>query len=427
MSVLNKKKVVIIGSGFGGLRAAKMLAGTSLDVTVIDRNNYHLFQPLLYQVATAGIAPEEIAYPVRAILRSQKNVRFKLAEVQQINFDKKNIQTNQGDVNYDYLILAVGGETNTFGIEGVKQYGFGLKDIHEAVAIRSHLIRMFELAEQEEDEQKRQALLTFVVVGGGPTGVECSGAISELIRMAFHKDYHFSQSQKAHVILMEAGSRLLPALPENLANFTQQALSRKKVDVRLNAAVKDFTGHSVVLEKGEAIPCYTLIWAAGIQAAGIISQLDVPKGSLKRVKVNPNLQVEAHPEVFAIGDAAYLEGPDGRPYPMVAPVAMQQAVIAAENIKKMEGQLDPIPFVYHDMGSMATIGRNQAVAVLNGIQFKGFPAWVVWMAVHIMQLIGFRYRLMVMINWAWDYLFYDRAVRLIQKGYEIKNEFEKKN
>ena len=425
MSGIKKKKVVIIGSGFGGLRAAKKLAGSSLDVTVIDRNNYHLFQPLLYQVATAGIAPEEIAYPVRAILRNQANVRFKLADVKNVNLDQKRIQTDQGDLGYDYLILATGGVTNTFGIEGINRYGFGLKDIHEAVAIRSHLVKMFELAEQEEDEQKRRALLTFVVVGGGPTGVECSGAISELIRMAFPKDYQFNQPHKAQVILMEAGSRLLPALPENLADFTRQALEHKNVTIRLNSAVMDYTGSSVVLDQGDPIPCHTVIWAAGIQAAGIIERLPVPKGSLKRAKVQPTLQVKEHPEVFVIGDAAYLEGPDGKPYPMVAPVAMQQAICAAGNIRKIESGIEPEAFVYHDMGTMATIGRNQAVAVINGFKFKGFPAWVVWLAVHIMQLIGFRNRLVVMINWAWDYIFYDRAVRLIQKGCNIEGGIER--
>jgi NADH:ubiquinone reductase (H+-translocating) len=407
--------VVIVGAGFGGLRVATSLSAAPLKVTVVDRNNYHLFQPLLYQVATAGISPEEIAYPMRAVLRHQKNASFKLAEVTAIDLQQKRISTSNGDIQYDYLVLAAGGETNTFGIESVAQNGLGLKSISDATAIRTHLLKMFELAINEKDPAKRKALLTFVVVGGGPTGVECAGAISELIRLVLTKDYPAFDLSEARVILLEATQRLLPALPDELANFTLTALAQKKVEVRFDSAVSRYNGEVVFLKDGNPIAAATLVWAAGIRAAALLQQVNTPKGSLGRALVNPDLQLPDHPEVFVIGDAAVLAGPDGSPYPMVAPVAMQQASCSAANIKRLVAGQPVVSFVYHDLGSMATIGRNQAVAVLNGIQFRGFPAWVIWLFVHIMQLIGFRNRLVVLINWAWDYFFYDRAVRLIQQ------------
>jgi len=246
--------------------------------------------------------------------------------------------------------------------------------------------------------------------------VECSGAISELIRLVLSKDYPRFNLDEVRVILLEATSRLLPALPDGLAAFTVQSLKHKKVDVRFGAAVADYDGSRVTLKDGSFIESQTLIWAAGIRAAGLLDKLEVNKGSLGRAKVLPTLQLQDHSEVFVIGDAALLEGADGKAYPMVAPVAMQQAACAAENIGRLLAGREPIPFVYHDLGTMATIGRNQAVAMLNGIQFRGFLAWMVWLVVHIMQLIGFRNRLLVLINWAWDYFFYDRAVRLIQQS-----------
>ena len=412
----NIPHVVIIGAGFGGLHAALSLKNAPVRVTVVDRNNYHLFQPLLYQVATAGISPEEIAYPMRAILRRQKNADFRLAEVVEVNLPEKRLITTNGELDYDYLILAAGGETNTFGIQSVAEHGFGLKSIADATAIRTHLLKMFELAMNEPDPVKRRALLTFVVVGGGPTGVECAGAISELVRLVLSKDYPGFDPHEAQIILLEATSRLLPALSDDLAAFTLQALKNKKVDVRLEAVVDGYDGECVDLKGGEQIASHTLIWAAGVRAAGLLQHMDIPKGSLGRALVSPTLQVKDHPEIFVIGDAALVENSGGAPYPMVAPVAMQQAAYAARNIMHLIKGETTEPFIYHDLGSMATIGRNQAVAMVNGIKFRGFSAWVVWLVVHIMQLIGFRNRLVVLINWAWDYFFYDRAVRLIQQS-----------
>ena len=411
----NLPHVVIIGAGFGGLRAARALAKAPVQVTLVDRNNYHLFQPLLYQVATAGLSPDEIAHPVRSILRHQKNFEFRLAEVSRIDLAQRCLETGTGSIAYDYLILAAGGETNTFGIQSVAQNSFGLKKVEDATRVRNHILSMFELAAQEPDPDRRRALLTFVVVGGGPTGVECSGAISELIRLVLTKDYPALNIKDVRVVLLEATQRLLAGLPEALSEATAETLWRKHVEVRFSSTVTDFDGKQIALKGGEILPSYTLIWAAGVRAVDLTHTLGVPQGSLGRIKVTPTLQLADHPEVFVIGDAAYLEDKNGKPLPMVAPVAMQQAATAAGNIRSLLAGKPLRPFVYKDPGTLATIGRNAAVAHLGRWNFTGFLAWWVWLVVHLVQLIGFRNRLIVLINWAWDYIFYDRAIRLIVK------------
>ncbi|MBM4425100.1 MAG: NAD(P)/FAD-dependent oxidoreductase [Chloroflexi bacterium] len=404
--------IAIVGAGFGGLRAARALSHAPARVILIDRNNYHLFQPLLYQVATAGLSPDEIAHPVRAILRNQHNLEFRLAEVTRVDLAARQLTLSTGSLDYDYLILAVGGATNYFGLDSVSKTALALKDVDDAVAIRNHLLRMFELAAQEPDPDTRRALLTFVVVGGGPTGVESAGAISELIRLVLTKDYRSLNFKEARVILLEATDKLLAAYPEPLREAAAETLWSKKIEVRFMAAVTDFDGSRVALKGGEVIPSRTLIWAAGIKAAPLVDTLGVKQARLGRVIVSPSLQLPDHPEAFVIGDAAYLES-GGQPLPLVAPVAIQQAETAAENIKRLIVGQPLIEFVYKDPGSLATIGRNAAVAQFGKLQFHGFIAWVMWLAVHIYQIIGFRNRLVVLINWAWDYLFYDRAVRLI--------------
>lgn len=409
----NLPRIVIIGAGFGGLRAARALGRAKAQVILIDRNNYHLFQPLLYQVATAALSPDEIAHPVRAILRQQKNIEIHLAEVQRVDLEGRRLETSTGEVPYDYLILAVGGQTNYFGLETVAEHGFGLKGIPDATAIRNHLLSMFELAAHENDPDLRRALLTFVVVGGGPTGVECAGAVSELIRLVLNRDYPQISPKDMRVVLLEAGSRLLAGMPDDLSDATAETLWHKHVEVRFGSAVTGFDGDQVTLKSGEILPCRTLIWAAGIRAAGLVDTLGAAQGSLKRIKVEPTLQIPGHPEVFVIGDAAYLENGGGQPLPMVAPVAIQQASTAAGNIRRLMEGKGLEAFIYKDPGSLATIGRNAAVARLGGWKFKGFLAWLVWLVVHLIQIIGFRNRLMVLINWAWDYIFYDRAIRLI--------------
>jgi NADH:ubiquinone reductase (H+-translocating) len=410
---ISKRKVVaIVGAGFGGLNAAINLRRSQVDVILVDRNNYHLFQPLLYQVATAGLAPEEIAYPVRSIFRSHSNATFRLAEVTGIDLDGKCLHTSNGVIPYDFLILSVGGETNFFGLKNVQKNGFELKDLDDAESIRGHILRMFEMASFETDEELRQAMRTFVVVGGGPTGVECVGALSELVRLVLVKDFPKLKATDVRIILMEMMDHLLPGFPDQLSEAAIRTLKRKKVEVRLSTTVNDFDGEQVTLESGEVIRTKTLVWAAGVRAASIIDKSGLKTAKQNRVVVEPTLQAPENPEVFVIGDAAYLEH-DGAPLPMVAPVAIQQARTAAKNINNLLSNKPLEEFVYKDPGSLATIGRNNAVARVGRFKFHGFIAWLIWLAVHLFWLIGFRNRMVVLINWAWDYFLYERAVRLI--------------
>ena len=406
--------VVIVGAGFGGLRAARALRRSPVQVVLVDQHNYHLFQPLLYQVATAGLEPEEIAKPVRAILRGQKNFEFRLACVTGVDLGGRRVLTDGHAIPYDYLIVAAGAQTNFFGLAGVEQHGFGLKDVADAVKIRNHVLTCFERAMLEPNPERRRALLTFVVVGGGPTGVEMAGALSELIRLVLVKDYPRLNLKDVRVLLLEAGDRLLAGMPPKLSEAAAATLWKKHVEVRHGAAVADFDGSSTHLKSGEVIPARTLVWAAGVRAASLAERLGLPTGRLGRVVVGPTLQLAGHSEVFVVGDAACLETA-GAPLPMMAPVAMQMAETAAENIARQLRGAAAVEFRYMDPGQLATIGRNAAVAFIRGIAFTGFPAWVVWLVVHLIQLIGFRNKLFVLINWAWDYFFYERAVRLITR------------
>jgi len=404
--------VVIVGAGFGGLRAVRALRKAPVDVVLVDRHNYHLFQPLLYQVATAGLEPEEIARPVRAILRRQSNAEFRMTEVTGLDVGGKRIVTTDGPIAYDYLILALGGQTNYFGLESVPRHGFGLKDIPEAIRIRNQVLHAFERAVLEADPERRRAELTFVVVGGGPTGVEMAGALSELIRLVLVKDYPRLNVKDVRVLLLEATDRLLAVMPSRLREAAAETLRRKHVDVRFGATVADYDGARVLLKSGEAIPARTLVWAAGVKAVSLTGRLGLPTAQQGRIPVAPTLDVPGHPDIYVIGDAAYLEAA-GAPLPMMAPVALQMAETAAQNIRRRIAGRPPVEFRYRDPGSLATIGRNAAVAYIRGFAFTGFPAWVVWLVVHIIQLIGFRNKLFVLLNWAWDYFFYERAARLI--------------
>ncbi len=406
--------VVIVGAGFGGLNAARALRRAPVQVVLVDRNNYHLFQPLLYQVATAGLEPEEIAKPARAILRGQKNFDFRLLDVTRVDFAARRLETSAGPIAYDYLVLAPGGETNFFGLDSLQRHGLGLKDIPDAVAIRNHVLTCFEQAMLEPDAERRRALLTFIVVGGGPTGVEMAGALSELIRLVLVKDYPRLNIKDVRILLLEATDRLLPALPERLREAAGKTLWRKYVEVRFGASVADYDGRQARLKSGEVIPAQTVIWAAGVRASPLNATLGLPTARQGRIPVEPTLQLKEHPEVFIIGDAAYREQ-DGEALPMVAPVAIQMGQSVALNIRRqLRGQ--PLePFRYRDQGTLATIGRNAAVAKIYGIEASGFVAWVMWLGIHIIQLIGFRNKLFVLINWAWDYFFYERAARLITR------------
>jgi NADH dehydrogenase len=406
--------VVVVGAGFGGLWAARALRRAAVNVILVDRNNYHLFQPLLYQVATAGLEPEEIAKPVRAILRRQKNLDFRLLEVTGIDFAGRRVLTSDHPIPYDFLILSVGAKTSYFGLADIERAGFGLKDIPDAVRLRNHTLECFERAMLEQDPERRRALLTFVVVGGGPTGVEMAGALSELIRLVLVKDYPRLNLKDVRILLLEAGDRLLAAMPPRLSEAAARTLWKKHVEVRHGAAVSGYDGSNARLKSGEVIPSHTLVWAAGVQAADLAGRLGVPTARLGRVPVEPTLQLAGHPEVFVIGDAAYLEA-EQEPLPMMAPPAMQMGETAAANVGRLLEGKPCLAFRYRNPGTLATIGRNSAVARIWGISFTGFPAWVVWLGAHILKLIGFRNKLFVLINWAWDYFFYDRAVRLITR------------
>lgn len=406
--------VVVIGAGFGGLHAVQKLAGKPVRVTLIDKRNYHLFQPLLYQVATAGISPHEIAYPVRAIFKKQKNFSFLMTRVNGVDFEQKCVLTEHGEIAYDFLVIAAGASVNYFGNASLEHNALPLKDVNDAVELRNHVLQMFELAAQEQDAQKRQGLLTFVAVGGGPTGVESAGALSELTRLVLQRDYPGFDLSSVRVLLFEGSDHILANLPDGLQQSAIDALTAKRVEVHLAAKVKEYDGQVITLIDGTQIPCSTVLWSAGVKAASLMGKLGLVQGNLGRVKVLSTLQLSAYPNVYVIGDAAYLEE-NGKPLPMVAPVAMQQGEQAVGNILATLAQKPLKPFKYKDLGSMATIGRNAAVALSYGMQFHGFMAWVVWLFVHLIGLIGFRNRLIVLINWTWDYFFYDRAVRLITR------------
>ncbi len=410
----DRPHVVIIGAGFGGLRVAKRLAGKPVRVTLIDKRNYHLFQPLLYQVATAGISPHEIAYPVRAIFRSQKNFEFLMTRVTGVDLEKRTVHTEQGNVHYSYLVVAVGASVNYFGNASLERHALPLKDISDAVTIRNHVLRMFELAAHERDVHKRQALLTFVTVGGGPTGVESAGALSELIRLVLRRDYRSINTDNVRVILMESAQMILAGFPGSLQAAARKSLEDKRVEVRVETRVKDYDSEKLTLDNGEIIPTRTVLWSAGVCAASLTGKLGLEQTRNGRIRVLPTLQVPGHSNVFVIGDAAYLEE-NGAPLPMVAQVAMQQAQVVAHNILGDLGKSALREFRYHNLGTMATIGRNAAVACVFGVKFHGYLAWMVWLTIHLIALIGFRNRLIVLIDWAWNYFFYDRAVRLITR------------
>ena len=404
--------VVIVGAGFGGLQAARKLANAPLHVILLDKRNYHLFQPLLYQIATAGISPGEIAHPVRGILGQQKNFQFHLAEVQQFDLAGRQVKTNAGSFAYDYLVIAVGAETNHFGIESVRRNALNMKDLDDAIDIRNKVLCSFELADQEPSSAIRRELLTFVVVGGGPTGVETAGALSELIRLVLVKDYPALDLNEVRILLLEATDQILAGFPVHLREKAVKILEAKHVEVRCKTAVLDFDGQAVLLKDAEPIRARTMIWTAGVRAASLLDQSGLQQARQGRLVVGPTLQLKDHPEVFVIGDAAYLEA-DGQPLQMMATVAMQQGAYVAENIRRLVQSKPLENFRYQDPGALATIGRNQAIVRLGRLSFSGFIAWLIWVVVHIYRLIGFRSRFLVMINWIWDYFMYERGIRLI--------------
>jgi NADH dehydrogenase len=415
MATADRPHVVIVGAGFGGLKAARALKDAPVRVTVIDKRNHHLFQPLLYQVATASLSPADIASPIRAILRKQDNTRVLLGEVTAIDVARRQVHLlGDGErvIGYDYVILAAGARHSYFGHDEWETYAPGLKSLEDALEIRRRILLAFEEAERATSEDLRDRLMTFVVVGGGPTGVELAGALGEISRYTLARDFDNIDPTWAKIYLLEAGPRILPMFPERLARKAVTSLNRLGVRVRTGAMVTGVDEHGVLLGE-ERIPAHTVLWAAGVTASPLGKTLGVALDRAGRVPVEQDLSVPGHPEVFVIGDLATLPGPDGNPYPGVAQVAIQQGKCAAANIRRRIAGEVTQPFHYIDYGNMATIGRNRAIADLRGLHLGGFPAWVAWLCIHILYLIGFRNRLVVMLQWTWAYFTFQRGARLI--------------
>jgi NADH dehydrogenase len=406
-------RVLIVGGGFGGLSAAKALGNArQIDVTLLDRRNHHLFQPLLYQVATAGLSPAEIAQPIRGILSQFSNIEVLEGEVTDVHLGTKELVADFSTFAYDYLILACGSLHSYFGHDQWEQYAPGLKTIEQATEIRRRILQSFEEAERTNDLQKRRSLLTFVVVGGGPTGVELAGAIGEMSRFTLSRDFKRIDSKLARVILVESGDRVLSAFPRKLSARATRDLETLGVQVWTHSTVTGVDGGGVQIG-GERVEAATVLWAAGVRAVGLSHALDVPLDRNGRVLVKPDLSLEGHPEVFVIGDQCHFDHQTGRPLPGLAQVAMQQGRFAARTIRD---ELDGRPrskFHYVDKGQLATIGRSRAVADIWKLHFGGFPAWMVWLFVHIYYLTGFKNRLFVVFQWALSYLTYSRGARLI--------------
>lgn len=406
-------RVVIIGGGFGGLYAARALKDAPVRVTLVDRRNYHLFQPLLYQVATAALSPADIAAPIRQILRKQPNTEVLLAEVTNICLDERRVEVADGrTAEYDYLIVAAGTVDQYFGNDEWRRVAPGLKSVDDATEVRRRYLLAFEAAEQEPDPARRAALLTFVVVGGGATGVEMAGSFAELARHTLSRDFRRIDPTQARVILLEGGPRLLPNYPEELSQSAKEQLERLGVEVRLNAMVTHIGVHEVCIGE-EKIETRTVVWAAGVTASPLGRILGVETDRMGRVIVEPDLSVQGHPETFVIGDLAHFGDEEGNPLPGVAQVAIQQARAAAENIERSLRGEERRTFRYRDKGMMATIGRAAAVAVIGRRKLSGLIAWLAWLFVHIVFLIGFRNRVLVLLQWAWSYLSWQRGARLI--------------
>lgn len=411
--------VVIIGAGFGGLEAAKLLANKPVRVTVADRTNYHLFQPLLYQVATAALSPADIAAPIRAILSKYANVDVTLTDVQAVDVAAKKITTTDCDIAYDYLIVATGARHSYFGNEAWEVLAPGLKSLEDAIEIRRRLLLAFEYADKIADEAARQAAMTFVIIGGGPTGVEMAGAIAEIARYTLAEDFRHIDPSNARVILIEGEKRVLSSFPEDLSLSALRQLQTLGVEVITGEHAKNLSEAGLEVA-GKFIPCRVKIWAAGNMASGLGKTLGAPIDRVGRVVVSPDLTIPDHPEVQVIGDLANFSHQNGKPLPGVSPVAMQQGRHAARNILAMIDGRKPQRFWYWDKGSMATIGRNKAVADLNYLHLSGLPAWMVWLFVHIIFLVGFRSRVVVLLQWAWAYLTFNKGARLITRNFQAE-------
>src|SRR5215468_4106438 len=411
--------VVIVGAGFGGLEATKALARAPVRVTLIDRLNHHCFQPLLYQVATGTLSPADIAWPVRSIFSRQRNTEILMAEVTGLDVDGRAVLLAEGKrVAYDYLILATGATHSYFGHEEWSSAAPGLKRIEDATGIRRRLLLGFERAELEDDETERRRLMTFIVVGGGPTGVEMAGAIADMARLTLARDFRRIDPRNARIVLVEAGSRLLNAFPEALSAYAQRALQSMGVEVWTTAPVVELDARGVSTAQGNRIEAATVIWAAGVTASPAAAWISAAVDHAGRIRVEPDLSVPGHPEIFAIGDTALAFGPGGRPAPGLAPAAKQMGRYVGRLIAvRVRSRAEPAAFRYRHYGDLATIGRKRAVVSFGRLRLTGFIAWVFWSAAHIYFLIGVRNRVVVAFNWIWEYLTLRRGARLILEAF----------
>ncbi|HEV7677637.1 MAG TPA: NAD(P)/FAD-dependent oxidoreductase [Candidatus Dormibacteraeota bacterium] len=410
-------RVLVVGAGFGGLTLTRRLRAAPVQVTLLDQNNYHLFTPLLYQVATALLDPSEIAHPVRGILRGQGNARFRMGRLLAVHAAEHRVETSIGDIAYDRLVLAAGSVNNTFGNPSIEEHAFPLKELGDALALRNHVLAAFERAATTADPQQRRRFETIAVVGAGPTGVECSGAFSELSRLVLRRDYAGEPLDRIDTELLEAAPSLLGSFAPSLQRAAKRTLERKGVQVRLSTPVKELKGSgTLVLGDGATVEAATVVWTAGVKASPAGELLGVALDRGGRVPVDEWMRVVGVSDVYAIGDMAAVRGVGG-PHPMLAPPAIQQGEhVARQLTAEATGQPGPGPFRYRDKGTMATIGRNSGIAQIGRLRFSGFIGWAMWLVVHLVQIIGFRNRLIVLINWAWDYVLFDRPVRLIAEA-----------
>jgi NADH:quinone reductase (non-electrogenic) len=410
---VSEPHVVVVGAGFGGLNAVQALKDAAVRVTLVDRRNHHLFQPLLYQVATAALSPADIAYPIRSILRRQRNATVLLADAVGFDRDRRELVLTDGRVSFDYLVLATGASHAYFGHDAWEGDAPGLKTLEDALEIRRRILLAFERAERETDAERRRALLTFVIVGGGPTGVELAGAIGEISRLVLVSDFRAIDPREAKILLLEAGPRILPAFSDRLADRASKALRSIGVEVRVGCAVTD-VGDGFVDAGGTRMAARTIVWAAGVRASSLAASLGVSLDRVGRVLVLPDLSVPGDPHVFVIGDVAAFLHPAGTPpLPGVAPVAIQQGRHVAAVIRSDLAGRPRAPFRYRDRGNLAVIGRARAIAELPRLQLSGFSAWLVWVFIHILSLIGFRNRAIVLFEWIWAYFTLQRGARLI--------------
>lgn len=419
---MKRPRIVIIGGGFGGLSAAKTLKNASADVIVIDRTNHHLFQPLLYQVATASLSPGDISAPIRHVLRKQQNTSVLLAEVTDIDVERRIVHIDLPDreIPYDYLIVASGSHHAYFGHDEWEPIAPGLKTVEDATELRRRFLLAFERAEKSTEEAEREAYLTFVIVGAGPTGTELSGALPTIARKALRPDFRNIDTQKTRVILVEGGPRILPTFPEELAEKARQSLAHLGVEVRTNSIVTRIEPDAVYIGD-EKISTKTVFWAAGNAASPLGRKLGAPLDKVGRVLVNPDLSIPGHQEVFVVGDLAFKMRENGRQVPGVCPAANQEGTTAAKNIRRLMGHLPTKPFHYFNKGDLAVIGRSHAIADFGRVRISGRIAWLLWLFVHIMYLVGFRNRISVFIEWAYSFITYQRGVRLITASERFTN------